>query len=266
MKKSKQDLSCKGISSFCCQRERFTIRGFEYRGKENNRIPVIISHGFLSNQKRMKEYAKRFAMEGYVVFTYDFCGGALGGKSSGKFYDMSIDSEKDDLKAVIQYVEALSYIDKEKLVLFGESQGGFVSCLVASEQKEAVDTLMLLYPALCIPDDARKGKMLMMEFNPEDIEGTMKSKPFRFSPQYPLSAINIKIFEKIEHIEQPIFIVHGSADNIVDITYAQNAIASSKNKDSKLVILEGAGHGFNKKQAKEALAHMVAYLNKRNGT
>ena len=55
-----------------------------------------MSHAFLSNQRIMKKYAEALANEGYVVFTYDFCGGALFGKSDGHFSDMSIDTEKDD--------------------------------------------------------------------------------------------------------------------------------------------------------------------------
>lgn len=113
----------------------------------------------MANQKTMKNYAEALAKEGYLAFTYDFCGGALLGKSDGEFSDMSIHTEQDDLKAVIAYVETLSYVDIHRLILLGASQGGFVSCLVSSEYQERIHKLILLYPALCIPDDARKGKM-----------------------------------------------------------------------------------------------------------
>lgn len=117
---------------------------------------------------------------GYVVFTYDFCGGGLMSKSDGKFRDMSLETEKRDLLCVMDYVARLKYVNSSKLILVGESQGGVVSCMVAAER--SVDKLILLYPALCIPDDARKGKMLFMQFNPENIEDTLKCKLFRFSP------------------------------------------------------------------------------------
>lgn len=239
--------------AFSCRRGNLTIRGVEYRCQESNGIPIIMSHAFLMNQKMMKKYAVALAAKGYVVFTYDFCGGAILGKSDGKFSDMSIDTEKEDLNAIINYVGNKHDVDITKLILFGASQGGFVSCLVAAELKEKVDKLILIYPALCIPDDARKGKMQTIEFDPDDIQHTFKSRPFTFSPKYPESVIHLDVFEKIEKISCPIFMVHGDQDKIVDVKYAQRALEKSKNKSSKLVVLEGAGHGFNKRQFQEAM-------------
>lgn len=246
--------------SFSCKRGKFTIRGSEYKCDKNNGIPIIMSHAFLMNQKIMKKYAVALAEKGYVVFTYDFCGGAIFGKSDGKHRDMSIDTEKEDLITVINYVKSKSYVNMEKLILFGASQGGFISCLVAAEYKEKIDKLMLIYPALCIPDDARKGQMQMIEFNPNDIKNTFKSKPFRFSAKYPESVINIDIYEEIQKISCPIFIIHGNQDKIVDMEYVKKARKLSKNESSDLVILEGAGHGFNKKQFKEAVNYIIDYL------
>lgn len=245
---------------FSCRRGSFTINGFVYKCEKNNRIPVIMSHAFMSNQKIMGKYAKALAEEGYVVFTYDFCGGATLGKSDGKFSDMSIDTEKDDLKAVIAYVEGFSDVDIRQLILLGASQGGFVSCLVASEYQDRISKLILLYPALCIPDNARDGKMLMIKFDPEKIDQTFSSRPFKFSPEYPKSAINIQIYEELEKIKSPMLIIHGDADKIVDVRYAKKAKEVFVNPSSRLVILEGAGHGFNKQQSQEAIEHVKKYL------
>lgn len=249
-------------SAFSCKRGNFTVRGYEYKLRENSGIPVVLSHGFLANQKIMKKYAKALAEAGYVAFTYDFCGGALLGKSDGKFSDMSIDTEKDDLKAVVAYTRTLEGLRHDRLVLLGASQGGFVSCLVAAEWKDAVDRLVLLYPALCIPDDAKKGKMLTLTFDPADIEGTLRSKPFRFSAEYPRSAMGIDIYAEIAKIDAPVLIVHGDADKIVSPGYSERAVAVAPNKNSELAVLKGAKHGFNKKQYREATDRAVAFLRK----
>lgn len=246
--------------SYCCNRNGFMIRGVEYRAENNTGIPIIMSHAFLTNQKIMKKYAIALAKQGYVVFTYDFCGGAIFGKSDGKFSDMSIDTEKEDLISVIDYVETLDYIDIQHLILFGASQGGFVSCLVTAELKNKIDKLILVYPALCIPDDAKKGKMQTIEFDPKNIEQTFRYKLFKLSPEYPKSAININIYEEIEKIGCPIFIVHGNRDKIVDLKYSQKALEVSKNACSDLKIVEGAGHGFNRRQFKTAIKYVLDYL------
>lgn len=246
---------------FSCKRGAFAIRGFAYKCERNNGIPVIMSHAFLFNQRMMRKYAEALAKEGYVVFTYDFCGGASFGKSDGAFRDMSIDTEKDDLKAVIAYVETLREVDINRLVLLGASQGGFVSCLVAAEYQERISKLILLYPALCIPDDARAGKMLMIRFDPAHIQETMRSRPFHFSPEYPESAIGINIEEELQKIKVPILILHGTADRIVDIGYARSAEAVFANSESRLIVVDKAGHGFNRAQVRAAIGHMIAFLN-----
>lgn len=245
---------------FSCGRGQALIRGFEYRCEETNRIPVIMSHAFLSNQRIMKKYAEALAKEGYVVLTYDFRGGALFGKSSGSFSDMSIDTEKEDLKSVIAYAEQLSYVDINKLILLGASQGGFVSCLVCAEYQERISKLILLYPALCIPDNAREGKMLMIKFDPEHIDETFTSRPFRFSPKYPKSALHIDVYRELKKIKIPILMIHGDADKIVDVRYAKRAMEEAVNEASDLIILEKAGHGFHKNQYREAIGHIIKYL------
>lgn len=248
--------------AFSCQRESFTVRGFEYKGAQNNGIPIILSHPFMSNQKVMKKYAEALAQKGYVAFTYDFCGGAMFGKSDGAFRDMSIDTEKDDLKAVIRYVDSLSYVDGSQLILLGASQGGFVSCLVASECQERLRKLILLYPALCIPENAQSGKMLMITFDPNHIQETIKSGPFKFSAKYPESAINIDIYAVIQSLQLPIRIIHGTADRIVDVEYARKAVTYMQNSSSDLVTIDGAGHGFTKKpQAAQAIQSILDFLN-----
>ena len=52
-------------------------------------------------------------------------------------------------------------IDKKRIVLIGESQGGLVSALAAAERKRQISSLILIYPALCIPDNIndRKNKI-----------------------------------------------------------------------------------------------------------
>ncbi|MDE6373606.1 MAG: lysophospholipase [Clostridia bacterium] len=243
---------------FSCKRELRTIRGYEYKKQVNNGVPVIISHGFLANQRHVKKYATGLAEAGYVVFTFDFCGGGLMSKSDGKFSETSIATEKEDLKAVTEYVENLNYINSEKLILIGESQGGLVSCLVAAEYGERVEKLILLYPALCIPDDAKKGKMLFMRFEPSDVDGTLKCKLFRFSPDYPKSALNLNVGEELARITADTLIIHGERDKIVNVGYAERAKTLVDN--CKLEILQGAGHGFNAKQSRKAIALIKDYI------
>ena len=57
---------------------------------------------------------------------------------------MSVSTEISDLEVVIDYIK--NNVFPEKLFLYGESQGGFVSALTGAKRKD-ISGLVLLYPA-----------------------------------------------------------------------------------------------------------------------
>lgn len=89
----------------------------------------------MANQFMCKRYTKLLAEIGVIAITFDFCGGGLFRTSDGKTYDMSVFTEADDLEAVLDYFAEESYVDKSKISLFGCSQGGFASAIVAKEER-----------------------------------------------------------------------------------------------------------------------------------
>ena len=141
---------------FTCMRGKLTIRGTLYRQDLDNQPIVIISHGFMANRKSVKVYARQFAAWGYAAFTFDFNGGSIVSQSNGKSTDMSVFTEVKDLMAVIRFAREQSFVNPDRLTLMGCSQGGFVSAMTAAQLKGQVTRLILFYPALCIPDDARR--------------------------------------------------------------------------------------------------------------
>lgn len=114
---------------------------------------VIFSHGYNGTWEGAGEYAEYFAKRGIGCFCHDFCGGSAASRSSMETTEMTMVTEKEDLLAVFEEVSRWEGVDPERIFLFGESQGGFVSALAAEELQERLCGLLLLYPALCIPDD-----------------------------------------------------------------------------------------------------------------
>ena len=164
--------------TFECKRGGLTIRGTEYRPEGENLPVAIVCHGFMAWQDTVRQYARELARLGYCAYCFDFCGGSVmkKGKSDGSTTDMSVLTEVQDLEAVINYVQSLPYTGNE-LLLMGCSQGGFVSALVAAKHPELVNKLVLFYPALCIPDDARAGKMMFAKFDPKNIPERINCGP-----------------------------------------------------------------------------------------
>jgi len=208
-------------SKFSCQRDGLTIRGYEYRPEGTNLPIAIVSHGFMANQMTVKHYAQYLAEMGYAAFCFDFCGGCvMMGKSDGRTTDMSVLTEVSDLCAVIDYAKKLEYTDAASILLMGCSQGGFVSALTAAKLKNEVKKLVLFYPALCIPDDARSGRMMWAEFDPNNIPEIIRCGPMKLGRCYAADVVKMNPFDEIRGYEGDVLIVHGTADKIVNTKYA----------------------------------------------
>jgi len=229
--------------SFSCTREGLTIRGTEYRPAGENLPVAIVSHGFMANQETVKTYTKELARLGYAAYCYDFCGGCAGGrgKSDGATTDMSVLTEVRDLEAVIQYVQSLDYT-ADTLLLAGCSQGGFVSALTAAKHPQLVSKLVLFYPALCIPDDARAGRMMFAKFDPKNLPETINCGPMLLGKCYPADVMDMDPIAEIAAYAGPVLIIHGTKDRIVDYAYSQKAAAAYP--DARLVTVENGAHGF----------------------
>lgn len=237
-------------TAFLSSRDGLTIRGREYRLEDSGLPIAIVSHGFMANQHSVRRYARQLAKWGYAAYTFDFCGGCVLGKSDGHTTDMTVFTEQADLEAVIRYAKSLPYTDASHIILMGCSQGGFVSALAAAKLGAEIEKLVLLYPALCIPDDARAGKMLFAKFDPNNIPETISCGPMRLGRAYAASMLTMNPFDAIAPYQGLVLIVHGAKDSIVDLKYAQQAVTAYDHTAAnrcRLIPLEDAGHGFSRK-------------------
>lgn len=266
-------------SAFSCVRDGLTIRGTEYRPPGERLPAVIVSHGFNSAGSDIAYYAEQLAGWGFAAYVYDFCGGSARSTSDGRFQDMTVFTEVRDLEAVAAYVGALPYVDAENLILMGCSQGGFVSALVAAAHPDKVSRLVMFYPALCIPEDARRGKMLMYDFDPSDVpELVLPVLPEDFPEEaaqfmepigraYVTSVQEMDAFSAIAPYPGPVLIVHGDRDAAVPVVNsrrAQAAYHSVRPLRCQLAEITGANHGFVEQEDVHAMELVREFI--RGGT
>lgn len=69
-------------------------------------------------------------------------------------------------------------------------------------------TKVLFYPALCIPDDARTGKMMYAKFDPQNLPERFTCGPMKLGRCYPADVIDMDPFQKIQSCDGPVLIVH----------------------------------------------------------
>ena len=217
------------------------LRGFILRPKRMGKLPAaIVSHGFGSCTRDTKKYAQVFVEEGYAAVCFDFCMSGSG-KSSGSSLDMSVLTEKTDLLNVLDYVKTLDFVDADRITLAGCSQGGFVSALAAAEREDEIEQLVMYYPALCIPDDARRGQMINAKFDPAHVPEQFRALFVRLSAKYVLDVMGMDPFREICGFQKPVLIIHGTKDKLVDIRYSRRACEGYQN--CRLVEVDG-DHGF----------------------
>ncbi|MBR2684196.1 MAG: alpha/beta fold hydrolase, partial [Atopobiaceae bacterium] len=113
---------------------------------------VILVHGLGSDTTHMEPYARLLAQHGFVAYAFDFCGGGLETKSDGSTLEMTVMTEKEDLLAAVDMMLGQPYVDKHALFLLGNSQGGYVSAMVAEEMPETFRALALIYPGFVLRD------------------------------------------------------------------------------------------------------------------
>lgn len=216
---------------------------------------AIISHGFNATHDVGYAYYRTLCDMGYQCFAFDFPYGSLNSKSDNNTMRMSVLTEQSDLEAVVDYFRSSPAVDKKNIMLIGESQGGFVSSLVASDMPNKISRLVLVFPALCIPDNWNAHYP-----DESQIPDTTWLWRVPLGKDFFREVRHIDAFKNMARYKKPVLIIQGDADHVVSV--ADSRRAASLYKDALLHIIHGAGHGFNTEQQAEAQRVLKDFLQK----
>lgn len=199
---------------------------------------AIVAHGFNGTHHFGRDYFDTLNKLGYQVYSFDFPCGSVNSRSDSNTVNMSVVDEKEDLKAIVSHFRRQPDVYPDSLVLIGESQGGLVAALAAAELKEQVSRLILVYPALCIPDNwnSRYRKA-------EDIPDTTLVWNVPLGRRFFEELRGMDVYKTIVEYTGPVLIVHGSKDRVVPLSYSERAMRLYH--DAHIGVIPGAGHGFN---------------------
>lgn len=257
-------LSC--LLTFSCQRKASVEELWIANGDRNiygllsrpakgpKKQPVlIISHGFNGSHDFGKNYFPLLDELGYQCYAFDFGCGSLGSRTDNNTMNMSILDECSDLKAVVEHFRSRADVDPDGIVLLGESQGGLVSALVASEMPDAVDKLILIFPAFCIPDNWNQRYPDVAE-----IPDTTWLWDVPLGKRFFQEIRDMDVFGGMEQFDDPVLIVQGDKDPVVSIEDSRRAVGLYE--DAHLHVIPGAGHGFNPDEFAESLEQIRMFL------
>ena len=198
---------------------------------------IIMSHGLESSKDGDKwlVFAPKLYDAGFACLRFSYRGCGEGEeRSDGEFEDTTLSGRIRDYLAAIDFIETTE-VDNNRLGVIGSSFGGMVAL---AAQDSRIKALVTLATPSKLQASARE--QLRVYRNEEFFEllsgRRLRTRFFRDVGQY-------DICKAIGEIGCPVLIIHGSADETVPVTAAQDLYASAKDP-KRLEIIEGGSHAF----------------------
>ena len=219
---------------------------------------VIISHGLNGTHEGSQDIAPVFAANGIIAYIFDYSGGASCNLSDGRSTEMSVLTEARELSHIIDEIKKIPQVDPDRLFLLGKSQGCYVSTIVASQRNGEVAGLIGFYPGFglqeLISDEMKKYEQIPKRMNILNIE---------VSDLYFKDILSFDIYELMKRYYGNVLLIHGSADSIIPLSSAQKAQENFPH--AKLIVIEGAEHGFHGPEREEVIQMAVDFIKKESG-
>ncbi len=207
------------------------------------RLPlVIVIHGFTGHmeERHILAVAKTFRETGCATLRVDMYGH---GHSDGRFEDHTLFKWMTNALTVIDYARSLPWVSD--IYLCGHSQGGLNVMLAAGMKHEMIKGLIPLSPAWMIPELARKGTLLGLDFDPDHIPEVLPAWGNRgLKGNYVRVAQTIHVEEAIDRYTGPVLIVHGDQDEAVPVEYGIRA--AERYQNGRLKLIPGDTHCYDR--------------------
>lgn len=214
---------------------------------------AIVLHGFFSNRQSLnaKAAVDGFVQHGMNVIAPDFYGR---GDSDGAFGDLTVAKAVETVASVIAHIRQTD--PAQKIILTGGSFGGLVAMHVTAQFRNDIKLLILRAPVSDWKAVWDKD-LTPQQFAQWDRDGSFTApmpwgQTVTFCRALYDEMMQGTVYADIAPaISIPTLIVHGTADDVVPLEQSERLNNIIKNSD--LIILDGADHGF------ENPDHLAAY-------
>lgn len=141
-------------------------------------------NGFGFHSNMYKELAHTFAACGYVSARYDKRGTH---GSGGSFNSTGLSDLTNDAVSVIRYLKGLPYVDENRILVCGHSEGTMIATLV-TEKEDTAGLILLGGAGMCIKDALYYQNRLMGDELPfmKGLTGAIMRKSFDLNKQLAL--------------------------------------------------------------------------------
>jgi len=240
--------------------EGLKISGQLYLPGKGDRAPypaVCLCHGIPAkrpdpnNDRGYHLLAERICGEGLAVLTFNFRGAGI---SDG---NLDLSGWTRDLKAAIDYLWALSEVDRSHLSLLGFSAGAAVSIYVAAQDNRVSSVASCACPleftSLIGANDLQS---VIDHFR--DI-GAIRDKDF--PPSVEDWVDGFRLVNPVRYVAEiaprPLLLVHGNKDEVVDVGHVYKLYAGAR-EPKQVIVVDEAGHRL--RQNDRAMAIVIDWL------
>lgn len=225
------------------------IVGMLHLPNRKNPPIVIMLHGWAMGkhgnpQFTFVRFARELAGKGFAALRFDFRGV---GDSEGEFRDYNLTSSLEDLHAAMNSLEELN-LDPSGIGILGWSMGGETAVLFAAKDRRVKCVVTWASPAYskdlwnaALLGELRRKKVSIDEFSGLPMFWRSSLVDFKCKP-----------YREIRKIKAPILVVNGTEDNLVTTSQAEKLYKNAR-KPKKLVLINGANHGFYQEPHKKQL-------------
>lgn len=194
---------------------------------------IIYLHGVSECKIVGLPLAKRFHDAGFNVFLYD---SRAHGDSGGRYCTYGF-YEKHDTSTVINYLHTRSDLRLGKIGLMGTSMGAAIAVQVAAiDSRVAAVVAESGFATLRSVFDDYQKRMIKL---PWHYLRNIVIKRSEYIAHFKANAVSP--VEAVRDVHVPIFILHGTADNLIKYTYSVNLFEST-GEPKELWLIEGARH------------------------
>lgn len=185
---------------------------------------VCLFHGLGGNKTEthfmFAKLSKLMEKNGIASARFDFGGS---GESEGEFSSVTVSSELEDAKTILDYVKNLDFVDCNRVGVLGYSLGGLVSLLLSDERRSDFEALCLWCPALNIYDVAVSGKSAV-DLQKMETEGYIDLNGLALSKSFLDDIEKHDVFSRGNQFRKAILVIHGEEDSIVPIVNSERLV------------------------------------------
>lgn len=214
-------------------------------------LPLIMYIGFTGNKTAIKTV---ITANGKISCKARFCQRTFRfirkRESDGEFEDMTFTGILEDIEDIMNWTKQQDFADPEKVILSGQSMGGYAAATAAPRVNPYALILMCPGAGMWFGCKERAEAMEAKGITSADIEGLC------FATSFNHDLYQYEPFSSAAGYDGPVLIVRGTADDLVDDATCHRYETLYSGKCTYQTI-EGANHNFASASARKELNQYI---------